>query len=187
MGLDPSTDWHRDGDHHIHRQVQDTDQAELPQTTQHQGTVGHICLGDCSTYMRTSTTFGQITANLLADPIQLADILSQPLTKKLKGKKGGGKGKHKGKKGNTWQNYNWYNRQHYNPWRPSPYSQQDNMFYGPAPRPQIQQYQAFPPAPPPPANTTTPYNSYNNEKGKGKQKGKYNNPHKGYKGQGKYK
>ena len=142
---------------------------------------------EIAVHMRTSTTFGQITANLLADPIQLADILSQPLTKKLKGKKGDGKGKHKGKKGNTWQNHNWYNRQYYNLWRPSPYSQQDNMFYGPAPRPQIQQKQAFPPAPPPPVNTTTPYNSYHNEKGKGKQKGKYNNPHKGYKGQGKNK
>ena len=142
---------------------------------------------EIAVHMRTSTTFGQITANLLADPIQLADILSQPLTKKHKGKKGDGKSKYKGKKGNTWQNYNWYNRQYYNQWRPSPYSQQDNMFYGPAPRPQIQQYQAFPPAPPPPANTTTTYNSYNNEKGKGKQKGKYNNPHKGYKGQGKNK
>ena len=142
---------------------------------------------EIAVHMRTSTTFGQITANLLADPIQLADILSQPLTKKHKGKKGDGKSKYKGKKGNTWQNYNWYNRQYPNQWRPSPYSQQDNMFYGPAPRPQIQQYQAFPPAPPPPANTNTTYNSYNNEKGKGKQKGKYNNPHKGYKGQGKNK
>ena len=142
---------------------------------------------EIAVHMHTSTTFGQITANLLADPIQLADILSQPLTKKLKGKKGDGKGKRKGKKGNTWQNHNWYNRQYYNLWRPSPYSQQDNTFYGPAPRPQIQQYQAFPPAPPPPANTTTPYNSYHNEKGKGKQKGKYNNPNKGYKGQGKNK
>ena len=65
---------------------------------------------EIAVHMRTSTTFGQITANLLADPIQLADILSQPFTKKQKGKKGDGKGKHKNKKGNIWQNNNWYNR-----------------------------------------------------------------------------
>ena len=35
--------------------------------------------------MRTSTPFGKITTDLLADPVQLADILSQPLPKKQKG------------------------------------------------------------------------------------------------------
>ena len=107
---------------------------------------------EIAVHMRTSATFGQITSDLLSDPIQLADILSQPFTKKQKGKKGDGKGKYKTKKGNTWQNNTWYNnRQNHNQWRNNTYNQQ---------------YQAFPPAPPCLTATAAPYNQYNNEKGK---------------------
>lgn len=51
--------------------------------------------------MRTSVTFEQITSDLLADPVQVADILSQPVPKKQKGKKGDGKGKYKSKQKGT--------------------------------------------------------------------------------------
>ena len=146
---------------------------------------------EIAVHMRTSSTFGQITSDLLSDPVQLADILSQPLTKKQKGKKGDGKGKTKMKTKNSWHNNSWHNnRQHNYNWnRPYQNTYQDNQYYGPAPRTYNQQTQPFPPVPPPPAALAAPYIQYQADKGKGKNKGKYNNTYKGqgHKGQGKNK
>ena len=98
--------------------------------------------------MRTSTPFGKITTDLLADPVQLADILSQPLPKKQKGEKGKGKGKNKSKYKSNWNQTQWYTTRPY--WQPSRQQPQyqNNYSYGPLQRqPQNTQYNPFPPTP----------------------------------------
>ena len=135
--------------------------------------------------MRTSTPFGKITTDLLADPVQLADILSQPLPKKQKGEKGKGKGKNKSKYKSNWNQTQWYTTRPY--WQPSRQQPQyqNNYSYGPLQRqPQNTQYNPFPPTPPPPTqNTQQQYHP--SGKGQGKRQHKSGPNYKGQKGQGK--
>ena len=106
---------------------------------------------EIAVHMRTSTPFGKITADLLADPVQLADILSQPLPKKQKGEKGKGKGKNKSKFKSNWNQTQWYTPRP--PWQQNRQQTQyhNNYSYGPSQRqPQNTQYNPFPPTPLPP-------------------------------------
>lgn len=143
---------------------------------------------EIAVHMRTSVTFGKITTDLLADPVQLADILSQPLPKKQKGEKGKGKGKQKSKYRPTWSQTQWYPpRQHWQQGR-QPAQYNTNYSYGPSQRPaHYTQYSPFPPTPPPPTQTTQ-YQHQPTGKGQGKQQHKSNPNYKGckgHKGQGK--
>ena len=122
---------------------------------------------EIAVHMRTSTPFGKITTDLLADPVQLADILSQPLPKKQKGEKGKGEGKNKSKYKSNWNQTQWYTTRPY--WQPGrqPAQYQNNYSYGPSQRqPQNTQYNPFPLVPPPTQNMQYQYHPGPLAKGK---------------------
>ena len=140
---------------------------------------------EIAVHMRTSTPFGKITTDLLADPVQLADILSQPLPKKQKGEKGKGKGKNKSKFKSNWNQTQWYTSRP--PWQQNRQQTQyhNNYSYGPSQRqPQNTQYNPFPPTPPPPTHPSQ-QQYFTSGKGQGKPQHKSGPNYKGQKGQGK--
>ena len=137
---------------------------------------------EIAVHMRTSTPFGKITTDLLADPVQLADILSQPLPKKQKGEKGKGKGKNKSKFKSNWNQTQWYTPRP--PWQQNRQQTQyhNNYSYGPSQRqPQNTQYNPFPPTPPPPTHPSQ-QQYFTSGKGQGKQQHKSGSNYKGQKG-----
>ena len=145
---------------------------------------------EIAVHMRTSSTFGQITSDLLSDPVQLADILSPTHSpRNRRARKAMEKARQKRRRrplgtttlGTTTDSTTTTGTDH-----TKIHTRTTNI------TDQHQEHitsktQPFPPAPPPPAALAAPYIQYQADKGKGKNKGKHNNTYKGHKGQGKNK
>ena len=125
--------------------------------------------------MRSGVTFKQASSDILQDTIQLTDILSQPVTKKLRNDrspKGKGKGKYKSDR-QPYSPTRFPRRFNAQPYQPSMPSQPSNPSWQPPTpwHPPTQQHQWQPNTPPPPQ--WGPNNKGQQPKGKGHQpKGK---------------